>query len=113
MGQSINIPTSGTQCIGAYLARPAGKSKGGIVVIQEIFGVTAHIRDVADRFAEQGYTAIAPAFCAFFTLMAKPQAPRLINATLPLTAAAFPALKGSQPCPAPTVCSTTVAICVQ
>ena len=62
MGQSINIPTSGTQCIGAYLARPQGKSKGGIVVIQEIFGVTAHIRNVADRFAEHGYTAIAPAF---------------------------------------------------
>ncbi|MGP1666161.1 MAG: dienelactone hydrolase family protein [Rhodanobacter sp.] len=62
MGHSINIPTSGTQCIGAYLARPEGKSKGGIVVIQEIFGVTTHIRDVADRFASHGYTAIAPAF---------------------------------------------------
>lgn len=62
MGQPINIPTSGTQCIGAYLARPQGASKGGIVVIQEIFGVTEHIRNVADRFAEQGYTAIAPAF---------------------------------------------------
>ncbi len=62
MGQSINIPTTRTQCIGAYLAQPTGKPKGGIVVIQEIFGVTAHIRDVADRFAAQGYTAIAPAF---------------------------------------------------
>ncbi|WP_350017014.1 dienelactone hydrolase family protein [Rhodanobacter sp. IGA1.0] len=62
MGQSINIPTSGTQCIGAYLAQPAGTPKGGIVVIQEIFGVTAHIRDLADRFAGYGYTAIAPAF---------------------------------------------------
>ena len=62
MGQSINIPTSGTQCIGAYLAQPAGTPKGGIVVIQEIFGVTAHIRDLADRFADYGYTAIAPAF---------------------------------------------------
>jgi carboxymethylenebutenolidase len=61
MGQSINIPTSGTQCIGAYLAQPAGTPKGGIVVIQEIFGVTAHIRDLADRFADYGYTAIAPA----------------------------------------------------
>ncbi|WP_426689265.1 dienelactone hydrolase family protein [Rhodanobacter ginsengiterrae] len=62
MGQSINLPTSGTQCIGAYLAQPAGKPRGGLVVIQEIFGVTAHIRSVADRFAEHGYTAIAPAF---------------------------------------------------
>jgi carboxymethylenebutenolidase len=62
MGQHINIPTSRTQCIGAYLAQPAGRPKGGVVVIQEIFGVTAHIRSVADRFAEAGYTAVAPAF---------------------------------------------------
>ena len=62
MGQHINIPTSRTQCIGGYLAQAQGKPKGGIVVIQEIFGVTAHIRRVADRFAEHGYTAIAPAF---------------------------------------------------
>lgn len=62
MGQQINIPTTRTQCIGAYLAQPEGKPRGGIVVIQEIFGVTAHIRRVADGFAAQGYTAIAPAF---------------------------------------------------
>lgn len=62
MGKNINLPTGGTQCIGAYLAEPAGKSRGGIVVIQEIFGVNAHVRSVADRFAAAGYTAIAPAF---------------------------------------------------
>jgi carboxymethylenebutenolidase len=62
MSKHINIPTGGTQCIGAYVAEAAGKPKGGIVVIQEIFGVTAHIRGAADRFAEAGYTAIAPAF---------------------------------------------------
>lgn len=62
MGQHINLPTTRTQCIGAYLAQPEGRPKGGIVVIQEIFGVNAHIRRVADRFAEYGYTAIAPAF---------------------------------------------------
>jgi carboxymethylenebutenolidase len=62
MGQQINLPTSGTQCIGAYLATPPGKPKGGIVVIQEIFGVNAHMRSVVDGFAELGYTAIAPAF---------------------------------------------------
>lgn len=65
MGQRININTEGTHCIGAYLAKPAGKPKGGIVVVQEIFGVTAHIRAVADGFAQQGYTAIAPAFFDF------------------------------------------------
>jgi carboxymethylenebutenolidase len=62
MGESINIPTTRTQCIGGYLASAQGKPKGGVVVIQEIFGVTAHIRDVADRFAAAGYTALAPAF---------------------------------------------------
>ncbi len=62
MGQTINLNTSTMQCITAYLAKPTGKPKGGIVVIQEIFGVTAHIRSVADRFAEYGYTAVAPAF---------------------------------------------------
>jgi carboxymethylenebutenolidase len=62
MGQHINIPTSRTQCIGGYLAQPQGKPKGGVVVIQEIFGVTQHIRDVADRLAAASYTAIAPSF---------------------------------------------------
>ncbi len=62
MGQHINLPTTRTRCIGAYLARPAGEPRGGIVVIQEIYGVTPHIRSVADRLAEAGYTAVAPAF---------------------------------------------------
>lgn len=62
MGMQINLNTPGTQCIGAYLAKPAGKPKGGIVVVQEIFGVNAHVRSVADHFAAAGYTAIAPAF---------------------------------------------------
>jgi carboxymethylenebutenolidase len=47
--------------IGAYRAEPAGEPRGAIVVLQEIFGVNPHIRSVADRYAEQGYLAIAPA----------------------------------------------------
>ena len=62
MGQQINLNTSGMQCIGAYLAKPAGAPNGGIVVVQEIFGVNAHVRAVVDGFAAAGYTAIAPAF---------------------------------------------------
>jgi carboxymethylenebutenolidase len=46
---------------GAYQADPSGTPKGGIVVIQEIFGVNHHIRAVCDRLAAQGYVAIAPA----------------------------------------------------
>ena len=59
MGQLIKLES--TTSIDAYLAEPAGPSKGGVVVIQEIFGVNSHIRDVADRVAAAGYTAIAPA----------------------------------------------------
>jgi len=62
MGDNIQLNTSDTQCIGAYLARPAAKPKGGIVVVQEIFGVNQHMRNVTDRFAANGYVAIAPAF---------------------------------------------------
>lgn len=62
MGQTISLNTTRMQCIGAYLAKPEGKPKGGIVVIQEIFGVNEHIRQVTDRFAEAGYMAVAPAF---------------------------------------------------
>lgn len=45
----------------AYVARPQGHAHGAIVVLQEIFGVNAHIRAVADGYAAQGYVAIAPA----------------------------------------------------
>ena len=62
MGQLIQLNTSRTQCIGAYLAKPGGTPKGGLVVVQEIFGVNAHMRNVTDRFAAHGYVAIAPAF---------------------------------------------------
>jgi carboxymethylenebutenolidase len=62
MGEHIQLNTTRTQCIGAYVARPKGAPKGGIVVVQEIFGVNEHMRNVTDRFAEHGYVAIAPAF---------------------------------------------------
>jgi carboxymethylenebutenolidase len=59
MGRMIKLESTTT--IDAYLAEPVGTPKGGVVVIQEIFGVNRHIRDVADRVAAAGYTAIAPA----------------------------------------------------
>jgi len=46
--------------IPAYVARPAGKPRGGLVVVQEIFGVNRHIRAVADGYAADGYLAVAP-----------------------------------------------------
>jgi carboxymethylenebutenolidase len=45
----------------AYLAEPKGKPKGGLVVVQEIFGVTKHIERVADQYAARGYRVVAPA----------------------------------------------------
>ncbi len=46
----------------AYVARPAGGGNGkGLLVFQEAFGVNAHIRDVTERFAREGYTVLAPA----------------------------------------------------
>jgi carboxymethylenebutenolidase len=61
MGAFITLKASDGVEIGAWRADPAGKPRGGVVVIQEIFGVNHHIRAVADFFAAQGYLAIAPA----------------------------------------------------
>ena len=61
MGHWIELKPEGAGPIQAYRADPSSKPRGGIVVIQEIFGVNAHIRAVADRFASEGYLAVAPA----------------------------------------------------
>ncbi len=61
MGQFTELKVADGQAIPAYVAKPAGQAKGGIVVIQEIFGVNSHIRSVADGYAAQGYLAVAPA----------------------------------------------------
>ena len=61
MGKTLSLQLKDGTRIGAYLAEPAGTPKAGLVVVQEIFGVNAHIRSVADRYAAQGYLAIAPA----------------------------------------------------
>lgn len=59
--QSVQIKNSDL-LIDAYLASPKGEGPfPGIIVIQEIFGVNDHIRDVTRRLANQGYVAIAPA----------------------------------------------------
>jgi carboxymethylenebutenolidase len=61
MGHNIELTVSDGHRLSAYLAEPAGKPRAGIVVVQEIFGVTRHIRDVADQYAASGYVAVAPA----------------------------------------------------
>ena len=61
MGQFIDLTAKDGFSFPAYVAEPVGTPKGGIVVIQEIFGVNSHIRAVADGYAAAGYLAIAPA----------------------------------------------------
>ena len=61
MGQFINLTAADGFGFSAYVAQPQGTPKAAIVVLQEIFGVNSHIQSVTDRFAAQGYLAIAPA----------------------------------------------------
>ena len=61
MGEKLSIEAADGTHIGAWLARPPGTIRAGLVVIQEIFGVNSHIRNVTDRFAADGYLALAPA----------------------------------------------------
>ena len=61
MGQFIDLTAKDGFSFPAYVAEPVGTPKGGIVVIQEIFGVNSHIRAVTDGYAAAGYLAIAPA----------------------------------------------------
>jgi carboxymethylenebutenolidase len=61
MGSDIVIDAEDGHQLGAYLSQPCGAVRGGLVVIQEAFGVNGYIRSVVDGFAEQGYLSIAPA----------------------------------------------------
>lgn len=60
MAQTISINTRHGR-ISAWHAKPHVAPKGALIVVQEIFGVNSHIRQIADRFANYGYVAIAPA----------------------------------------------------
>ena len=61
MGQFIHLTAVDGFTLPAYVAVPAGKAKGAVVVLQEIFGVNSHICAVADGYAAAGYLAVAPA----------------------------------------------------
>jgi carboxymethylenebutenolidase len=61
MGHKIQLTAGDGFRVAAYRADPSGKARGGIVVIQEIFGLNVHVREVTDKFAEAGYLAVAPA----------------------------------------------------
>ena len=60
MGRKRQLRAVDGHTIGAYEALPSDDPRGSVVVIQEIFGVNQHIRDVVDGFADEGYAALAP-----------------------------------------------------
>src|SRR3984885_14555780 len=49
-----------TEELSAYRAEPVGELRGALIVIHEIWGLVDHIKDVADRFAAEGYLVVAP-----------------------------------------------------
>ena len=61
MGNTIQLTAADGHKFSAYRAEPAGKPRGALIVIMEIFGVNSHIRAVTDDYAKEGYLAIAPA----------------------------------------------------
>jgi len=61
MSNDLQLTAADGFRLDAYLAQPAGAPRGGLIVLQEIFGVNSHIRSVADRYAAEGYLVIAPA----------------------------------------------------
>jgi carboxymethylenebutenolidase len=61
LGQTVPLETTDGHTLDAYRAAPAGRTTGGIIVMQEAFGVNEHIRAVCDDYAARGYMALAPA----------------------------------------------------
>ena len=61
MGDMIRMTMSDGAEIAVYHALPEGERRGGLVLVQEIFGVTDHIRELCDEYAADGYEALSPA----------------------------------------------------
>ena len=61
MSESVTLRAADGHSFNAYVARPATEPIAALIVVQEIFGVNAHIRSVADGWARDGFLAVAPA----------------------------------------------------
>ena len=61
MGDMVSFASNGSSCDG-YLAVPESGSGRGVIVVQEWWGLVDHVKDVADRFAAEGFVALAPDF---------------------------------------------------
>src|SRR5437868_3316897 len=63
MGKPVTVNV-GSEQLTAYQAEPKGECKGGVLLIHEVWGLVDHTKDVADRFAAQGYVVLAPELLA-------------------------------------------------
>jgi carboxymethylenebutenolidase len=61
MSEWIKLKAEDGHELSAYVAKPAGEPIGALVLVQEIFGVNAHIRSVADGYAKDGFLVVVPA----------------------------------------------------
>src|SRR3546814_12922531 len=61
MGEMIRMTMDDGAEIAVYHAQPEGDRRGGLVLIQEIFGVTDHIRELCAEYAADGYEVLSPA----------------------------------------------------
>ncbi|HEX3968906.1 MAG TPA: dienelactone hydrolase family protein [Edaphobacter sp.] len=61
MSDWIKVKAQDGHELGAYVARPQGEAIGALVLVQEIYGINAHIRSVADGYAKDGFLVVAPA----------------------------------------------------
>ncbi len=60
-GSTVTLTARDGHQLGAYVARPAGRPRGAVVLLQEIFGVNSHVRHKAEDYAAAGWLAVAPA----------------------------------------------------
>lgn len=77
MGEMVSFASNGDTCEG-YLALPESGSGPGVIVVQEWWGLVGHIKDVADRFAAEGFVALAPDFFHGATTDEPDEAQRLL-----------------------------------
>jgi carboxymethylenebutenolidase len=73
----VTFPSNGDTCDG-YLAVPESGSGPGVIVVQEYWGLVDHVKQLADRFADQGYVALAPDFFHGATTSEPDEAMRLL-----------------------------------
>jgi carboxymethylenebutenolidase len=77
VGEMVSFPSNGDSCEG-YLALPAAGDGPGVIVIQEWWGLVDHVKDVANRFAAEGFVALAPDFFHGATTYEPDEAQRLL-----------------------------------